>query len=71
MRGERVQELPAGVKAAGRSADCDDWKIRSPAGGERPLKPTRSIRFGMMRMTSKHSAVFLEERRSIGARKNS
>jgi hypothetical protein len=70
VRGECVQELPAGVKAARRSADCDDWKIRALAGGERPLKPTRSIRFGMMRTTSKHSAIFLEERCSYGAGKH-
>ena len=46
VRRKRVQKLPAGVKAAGRGADCDDRKIRASAGGERPLKPTRSIRLG-------------------------
>ena len=66
-RRKRVQKLPAGVKPASRSADCDDRKIRAPAGGERPLKPTRSIRLSMMPMTSGHSAIFLEGRRSTGA----
>ena len=66
-RRKRVQKLPAGVKAASRSADCDDRKIRSRAGGERPLKPMRSIRLDMMRTTSKHSAIFLEGRGSTGA----
>ena len=66
-RRKRVQKLPAGVKPANRSADCDDRKIRAPAGGERPLKPTRSIRLSMMPMTSRHSAIFLEKRRRRGA----
>jgi hypothetical protein len=64
VRRKSVQELPASVKAASRSADCDDRKIRAPAGREWPLKPTRSIRLSMMRMTSRHSVSFLEERRS-------
>ena len=71
VRRKRVQQLPAGVKTASRSANCDNRKIRAPAGGERPLKPTRSIRLGMMRMTSRHSVSFLEERRSGGAANNS
>src|SRR5271166_1398023 len=65
-RRKRVQKLPAGVKAAGRGADRDDRKIRPTARGERPLKPTRSIRPGSMRMTSRHSAFFLDEHRSNG-----
>jgi hypothetical protein len=70
MRGKSVQELPAGVKAASRSADCDDRKIRAPAGGERALKPTRSIRLSLMRMNSRHSVSFLEEHRCRGTGKN-
>ena len=69
-RRKGVQELPAGVKTAGRGADCDDRKMRAPARGERTLKPTRSIRLGMMRVTSRHSAIFLEEHRSNKAGKN-
>jgi hypothetical protein len=65
MCGERVQELPARVEAASRGADSDDWKITTTARGERTLQQTWSIRPLTMRMTSRHSAIFLEERRSM------
>ena len=68
-RWKRVQEFPARFEAAGRRADRDDWKITTAARGERTLKPTWSIRLVMLRMTSRHSAIFLEERRSMGTRK--
>ena len=68
--GKLVEELPAGVKAASRGADRDDWKITTVARGERTLKPTWSIRLVILRMTSRHSAKFLEERRSMRAGKD-
>jgi hypothetical protein len=71
VRGQRVQEFPARVEAAGRGPDRDDWEIATAARGERTLKPTWSIRLVMMRMTSRHSVIFLDERRSIGAGQNS
>ena len=69
-RRKRVQEFPARVEAAGRGADRDDWKIATAARGERTLKPTWSIRLVMTRMTSRHSATFLEEHRSMGTGQN-
>ena len=66
-RRKRVQKLPASVKAAGRSANRHDRKIRAAAGGKRVLKPTRSIRLGKMRMTSRHSRFFSRSGRSKGA----
>ena len=69
-RWNRVQEFPACVEAAGRGADRDDRKITTAAREERTLKPTWSIRLAMLRMTYRHSAIFLEERRSVGTGKN-
>jgi hypothetical protein len=65
VRGKRVQEFPAGVEAASRGADGDDWKITTTARGERTLKPTRPLRHSLMRTTTTHSVIFLEERRSM------
>jgi hypothetical protein len=63
--GKRVEELPAGVKAASRGADRDDWKITTVARRERTLKPTPPLRHSLMRTTTTHSVIFLEERRSM------
>ena len=65
-RRKRVQKLPAGVEASGRGADGDDRKLRAAARGDRALKPTRSSRLGLTRMSSRHSAIFLEQQRSNG-----
>ena len=62
---EGSEQPPGRIEAASRGADRDDWKITTTARGERTLQQTWSIRPLTMRMTSRHSAVFLEERRSM------
>ena len=66
-RGQRVEQLPAGLEAAGRGADRDDREIRVAAGGKGLLDPTRSLRLGLVRTTSGHCVIFLWKRRSKGS----
>ena len=61
---QRVQKLPTSVKAASRSADCDDRKLCRFAGRERLGYPARSPPLDGMLEASWHFAIFLEEQRS-------
>ena len=63
---QRVQKLPAGVEASGRSADGDDRKILRLAGREGLRYPARSLPLDSMIEPSRHSEIFLEERRPGG-----
>src|ERR1700729_3627985 len=62
-RRKRVQELPAGVEAAGRGPDRDDRKTGATADGGELGYPARSLRPNRMLEASRHSATFLEEQR--------
>ena len=68
---QRVQKLPAGVEASGRSADGDDRKILRLAGREGLRYPARSLPLDGMIEPSRHYEIFLEERRPGGMSKNS
>ena len=60
---QRVQKLPAGVEASGRSADGDDRKILRFAGREGLRYPARSLPLDIMIEPSRHYEIFLEKRR--------
>src|ERR1700727_616181 len=62
-RRKRVQELPAGVEAAGRGPDRDDRKTGATADGGELGYHARSLRPNRMLEASRHSATFLEEQR--------
>ena len=68
---QRVQKLPAGVEASGRSADRDDRKILRLAGREGLRYPARSLPLDGMIEPSRHYEIFLEERRPGGTSRNS
>ena len=56
--GQRAEQLPARVKAAGRGADRHDGKIRVAAGGKGLANPVRPLRLVLLRTTSRHSGYF-------------
>src|SRR5271165_6896621 len=65
-RRQRVQKFPARVKAASRSADCDNRKLCRLAGRERLGYPARSPPLDNVLEASWHFAIFLEKQRSGG-----